>query len=278
MLNVEQVNLAADTSFRIVDLEEVNLTSIFHLHRHDYFEVIWFENIDNNTFHTVDFIDLKINKNDILILTPNQIHAFKNTKLKGYVLQFSKDYFIDLLGASHPYSFSIHHFHFNAQQEVILPIRLLIKLLLTEYNTTNRNELITLYLKALLRHLSELQNRQTVYVDEAEKEIVNKVFKLVDANYRQKKKLLFYTDQLNINQRSLNALVMKHTGVSLKQFIYNRTALEAKRMLYTNNLLVKEIAYELGFKDISHFNKFFSKQVGQTPLDFRKSHQSQFRQ
>jgi AraC family transcriptional regulator, transcriptional activator of pobA len=45
---------------------------------------------------------------------------------------------------------------------------------------------------------------------------------------------------------------------------------EAKRQLVFTNQPITEIAYNLGFADPSHFARFFRKQTGTTPHEFRE--------
>ena len=52
-------------------------------------------------------------------------------------------------------------------------------------------------------------------------------------------------------------------------FINDRVILEAKRLLRFTNLMVKEIAYRMGYDDPSYFVKFFKRQTGYLPSDFR---------
>lgn len=275
-MSVEQVNLSLNTSFCIYSLDQVDLESLTKLHRHNYFELLYFTQVTDSTIHTIDFQPIEVKTNDLIILTPNQVHAFDNKAISGYAFQFSKDYFIDLLGASHPFSFSINPFVFRIDKQSLPPIKSLIKLVVEEQDNAHRDELLRHYLKALFIHISELTSVRTKYTNQSEKDIVDSVFQMVDTHFREEKQLAFYTNHLQINQRTINALLVKHTGVSLKQFIYNRTVLEAQRLLYSNDLLIKEIAYTLGFKDVAHFNKVFLKQMGITPLDFRKQYQGQF--
>jgi AraC family transcriptional activator of pobA len=48
-----------------------------------------------------------------------------------------------------------------------------------------------------------------------------------------------------------------------------RVLTEAKRQLVFTNLAIGEIAYDLAFADPSHFGRFFKKQTGKTPQEFR---------
>ena len=43
----------------------------------------------------------------------------------------------------------------------------------------------------------------------------------------------------------------------------------AKNLLLNPNLRVSEIAYEVGFQSLTHFNRVFRRIVGRTPTEFR---------
>jgi len=43
----------------------------------------------------------------------------------------------------------------------------------------------------------------------------------------------------------------------------------AKLLLHNKNLRVSEIAYEVGFQSLTHFNRTFRKLVGSSPTEYR---------
>jgi len=59
-------------------------------------------------------------------------------------------------------------------------------------------------------------------------------------------------------------------GISAGEVIRKRIALEAKRLLVNFNLSIQEVADRLNFADNSYFTKFFKKQEGLSPEQFRK--------
>lgn len=54
------------------------------------------------------------------------------------------------------------------------------------------------------------------------------------------------------------------------QYIIQRKIERAQLMLITSDLLIKDIAYELSFENVSYFNRLFKKATGLTPSDYRK--------
>ena len=54
------------------------------------------------------------------------------------------------------------------------------------------------------------------------------------------------------------------------KLINDRIILEAKRMIRYSDLRIKEIAFDLGFKDDSYFAKLFKRNVGMSPVEFRE--------
>jgi AraC family transcriptional activator of pobA len=80
-----------------------------------------------------------------------------------------------------------------------------------------------------------------------------------------------FAKQLGIHVNHLNKSVKEITDKTSTEHIAERLLQESKIMLRHGNMSVSEIAYALGFNESSHFNNFFKKQTGTSPLAFRKS-------
>jgi len=52
--------------------------------------------------------------------------------------------------------------------------------------------------------------------------------------------------------------------------IDSRIALEIKRLLMGNEMTISEIAYSLGFYELSYFSRFFRRLEGMSPIEFRE--------
>lgn len=64
-------------------------------------------------------------------------------------------------------------------------------------------------------------------------------------------------------------LFSKAIGMPPIQYVNNKKVQHAQLLLLTDNKPVKEIAYSLGFSDISYFIRLFRKVTGTTPLAYR---------
>jgi AraC family transcriptional activator of pobA len=79
-----------------------------------------------------------------------------------------------------------------------------------------------------------------------------------------------FAHQLNVHVNHLNRAIKEITDKTTTQIIAERNLQEAKILLKQSTWAVSEIAYALGFVEVAHFNAFFKKQTGMTPLQFRK--------
>ena len=64
--------------------------------------------------------------------------------------------------------------------------------------------------------------------------------------------------------------VKQISGKNALAFIAERLAAEAKSLIQYTDFEIAEIAYQLNFSDPANFGKFFKKQVGLAPSEFRK--------
>jgi AraC-like DNA-binding protein len=78
-----------------------------------------------------------------------------------------------------------------------------------------------------------------------------------------------YARQLGYSVRTLTRASHLATGYGAKRVIQERVLLEAKRLLVHTELTSTAIAARIGMPDPTTFGKFFRRQTGETPADFR---------
>jgi len=78
-----------------------------------------------------------------------------------------------------------------------------------------------------------------------------------------------FAKQLNVHVNHLNRSVKEATEKTTSQIVGERVLRESKILLKHSAWSVSEIAYALGFSEVTHFNNFFKKHVQLSPLKFR---------
>lgn len=74
------------------------------------------------------------------------------------------------------------------------------------------------------------------------------------------------------NPRYLARLFKKETGVSLNDYIRTQRLKRAEKLLTSTTHSIIEIATEVGFKNVTYFNKVFKAAYCATPTDYRKQY------
>ena len=75
--------------------------------------------------------------------------------------------------------------------------------------------------------------------------------------------------QLAISPRYLTDLLKQETGKTALEHIHIFLVDEAKNLLISSNNTVAETAYQLGFENPPYFSRFFKKEVGLTPVEYK---------
>ncbi len=78
-----------------------------------------------------------------------------------------------------------------------------------------------------------------------------------------------FANQLNVHVNHLNRAVKETTQKTTSQIIAERILQESKILLKHSNWNIAEIAYALGFTEVTHFNNFFKKHTQMSPSKFR---------
>lgn len=87
----------------------------------------------------------------------------------------------------------------------------------------------------------------------------------------QHRSVSFYADKLCVSAKYLSRVIRQSSGRTPSQLIQERVVLEAKSMLATSAMTVRQIADALNFSSDNQFCQYFKKQSGLTPMEYRKT-------
>lgn len=136
---------------------------------------------------------------------------------------------------------------------------------------SNQEEMLRLLLKRFIIRCTRMARSQLANPDATQKEIdlIRQFNALVEKHFKEKRKVSDYAELLFKSPKTISNVFRLYESKSPIQVIHDRVILEAKRYLYYTDKSVKEISAALGFEEPTQFNKFFKKNTGFTPLDFK---------
>jgi AraC-like DNA-binding protein len=95
--------------------------------------------------------------------------------------------------------------------------------------------------------------------------------KEIEVSYATSRRVEDYAERLGCSVRTLTRACLAVTGRSAKQVIDDRVTLEAKRLLAYSDLPIATVGHQLGFTEPTNFGRFFARETGLTPGEFRLS-------
>jgi AraC-like DNA-binding protein len=100
--------------------------------------------------------------------------------------------------------------------------------------------------------------------------IYERFLKSVEEHYRKEHSVLFYADTLNLTAKYLSSVIYQTSGKHASDWIHDYIMLEAKALLKSTGMSLKNISELLNFCTPSHFGRFFKRYTGYTPSEYKK--------
>lgn len=119
------------------------------------------------------------------------------------------------------------------------------------------------------RHLSILSNQIAVESSAAEPAPVAKAKHFIAQNQDNALCLATVAKAVNTSTFYFCKLFKRATGLTFTDYLSRVRIEKAKTLLGDPNRRVSEIAYEVGFQSLTHFNRIFRKITGQSPTRYR---------
>lgn len=235
-------------------------------HRHFFYAIYWIH--EGNGTHVIDFEEYEMKPDRIFFVRPEQVHFMQiKESLRYSALQFTEDLMIPI----------------NWVIEKEIPVYI-------DIDSNEKSRLEILFNQIQKESISQLPNSVAIIRSEINTllldfermampisnfsilpDLLCKYREMIDKNFINERQVQFYATQLGVCPNYMNVLTRKFLGKSALELINERTVLEIKRMLLRSDLTVSEIAYRLGFNELSYFSRFFRLKTGMTPLKFRDS-------
>ena len=253
--------------------------SVKYPHRHDFFEVLYLSK--GSGFHVIDGNKYEIKPPGVFFMSPGQAHKIEfSSDIEGYIFIFTAEFY--LINQNNQNRLIEFPFFFTIRQDNP-PLTLIDKkdiLFLeslfekgiseTKKDTPYSIDLLRSVLDLILTSCSILYKTNENTLNKGKGHVVVKrFFQLVEENYLNNLSITEYANKLAITANHLTQTVNQLTGKTSSQIIRAKQILEIKRLLVHTNLSITEIATRLNFADQSYFAKFFKRETGVSPLQYR---------
>jgi AraC-like DNA-binding protein len=131
------------------------------------------------------------------------------------------------------------------------------------------HEAVVKLLTIFAQHLSMLSNQVVVQHENAEPPVITRAKDYIHEHQTENLRLGHVAKACNTSTFYFCKMFKKVTGINFTDYLSRVRIEKSKNLLLNPNLRVSEIAFEVGFQSLTHFNRVFKKILGQSPTEYR---------
>lgn len=244
------------------------------LHRHDFFYILVLKKGSGQ--HHIDFQSYTVEGYSLFLVRPGQVHELTlHAESSGYLIQFSEGFYTAhdqqtrrLLRKAG----SINHYTFDARR--FQKITGILQAISDEYTLQEERYQEAIKTNLSLLFIELLRDQQhTVSTSEPRyfQERLETFLELVETHFAEYKQVSQYAAMMHLTTYQLNAITKQTLDKTCSEVINDYIILEARRQLRATTEQINNIAFRLGYEDVSYFIRFFKKHTGYTPDAFRQN-------
>jgi YesN/AraC family two-component response regulator len=124
-------------------------------------------------------------------------------------------------------------------------------------------------LSIFAQHLSLISNQIVVQQKSVEPPVITKAKEFIASHQTEDLTLSQVAKAVNTSTFYFCKMFKKVTGLNFTDYVSRLRVERARNLLLNKNLRVSEIAYEVGFQSLTHFNRVFKRILGVSPTQYR---------
>ena len=118
--------------------------------------------------------------------------------------------------------------------------------------------------------LGVLANQILLQQKNAEPAQITRARQYIEANYQEELSLAIVARQAGMSTFYFCKMFKKATGVLFARYVSCVRVEKAKNLLLNPNYRISEIAFDIGFQSLTHFNRIFKSVAGRSPTEYRR--------
>jgi AraC-like DNA-binding protein/ligand-binding sensor protein len=139
----------------------------------------------------------------------------------------------------------------------------------TKILSSRQHESVVKLLSIFAEHLSMVSNRIVLQEQNTEPVAITRAKQYINEHQTEELSLDQVAKSVHTSKFYFCKIFRKATGINFTDYLSRVRTERAKNLLLNPNLRVSEIAYEVGFQSLTHFNRVFKRILGQSPTDYR---------
>ena len=124
-------------------------------------------------------------------------------------------------------------------------------------------------LSIFAQHLAMMSNQVFIQRENAEPPVITKARDFIQEHQTEELTLGQVAKAVNMSSFYFCKMFKKVCGINFTDYVARVRIEKSKNLLLNPNLRISEIAFEVGFQSLTHFNRVFKKILGQSPTDYR---------
>ncbi|MDX2306175.1 MAG: helix-turn-helix domain-containing protein [Microscillaceae bacterium] len=268
-----------EASVYVLDINTISEQALmtFGTYRNNFYEI----NIIKNQREFIFYVDgIKYHPQGepyVCFISPNRLQSYHllgdDPEAEGYLIYIPKSTTNIIQNFEKVFTFfqAEYQSYFNPNETVFKQLWAIAQDLHTEFEGTSRykEKLLIAKLEVFLyKCLEQFGAVKSILITHPEK-VVSEFERLISEHIDLHKDLGFYAKELALTPKRLSELCKKVKGKNALELLHEKQKLRAEALLLQTTLTVKEVAFEMGFEEVSNFVRFFKKQSGITPNTFR---------
>ncbi|MCY0091775.1 MULTISPECIES: AraC family transcriptional regulator [Bacillus amyloliquefaciens group] len=263
---------------------------VYEIHSHEFVELIYVKS--GNGYHTYKGHTSALNQGDVFIIKPGETHGYEideHSQLNTYLLVFQPEILQKELRVLSEVETFIDFFYLqiffqlnyefktkltlNPSEQI--KMNLLIKTIQEElkkkglgYELLIKTKLIEMFI-----FLSRIYEEYKITAGKDPDDdflIIKRIANFVENQYAKQITLEQISQLAGMSKSTFTSKFKKQIGTNLIDYRNIIRVKVAKHLLITTKLKIIVIANQVGFADLSNFNKVFKREVGMSPGEYRK--------
>jgi AraC-like DNA-binding protein/ligand-binding sensor protein len=125
-------------------------------------------------------------------------------------------------------------------------------------------------LSIFAQHLAMVSNQVLVHQEHAEPRVITRAKEFIMEHQGEDLSLGQVAKAVNTSTFYFCKLFKRVTGINFTDYLSRVRIEKAKNLLLNPSLRISEIAFEVGFQSLTHFNRVFKRIIGQSPTQYRE--------